>query len=95
MERSLRPQVQALTNLILGSFVVGRAGEHLKTYTPDMDSLDSVDVPPLTEFFEMVHVGDVIQQMLQLYYDEEIVSHTAVENIAIVLTSRIIEQIHR
>ncbi|CDS13111.1 hypothetical protein LRAMOSA05294 [Lichtheimia ramosa] len=49
-----------------------RAGEHLKTYTPDMDSLDSVDVPPLTEFFEMVHVGDVIQQMLQLYYDEEI-----------------------
>ena len=64
----------------------GRAGEHLKTYTPDMDSLDSVDVPPLTEFFEMVHVGDVIQQMLQLYYDEEIVSGIIINNNSIMLT---------
>lgn len=87
MERSLRQQIQALANLIRGSFVVGRAGEHLKTYTPDMDSLDSVDVPPLTEFFEMVHVGDVIQQMLQLYYDEEIVSCTTAENNATMLTA--------
>lgn len=52
-----------------------------------MDSLDSVDVPPLTEFFEMVHVGDVIQQMLQLYYDEEIVSCTTAENNATMLTA--------
>lgn len=29
-------------------------------------------MPPLTEFFELVHVADVIQQMIQLYYDEEI-----------------------
>lgn len=63
-----------------------RAGEHLKTYTPDMDSLDSVDVPPLTEFFEMVHVGDVIQQMLQLYYDEEIVSGSIVKHNVMILT---------
>lgn len=41
-----------------------------------MDSLEQSpgDVPPLTEFFEMVHIGDVIQQMVQLYYDERIVS---------------------
>jgi recyclin-1 len=32
------------------------------------------EVAPLTEFFELVHVADVIQQMIQLYYDEEIVS---------------------
>ncbi|KAI9493070.1 exocyst complex component Sec10-like protein [Zychaea mexicana] len=50
-----------------------RAIEHLASYTPDPESLKgSGDVPPLTEFFEMVHVGDVIQQMVQLYYDEEI-----------------------
>lgn len=67
-------------------FVRDRAGEHLKTYTPDMDSLDSVDVPPLTEFFEMVHVGDVIQQMLQLYYDEEIVSGSIVKHNVMILT---------
>ena len=53
-----------------------RAIEHLTSYTPDLESLEgnAGDVPPLTEFFEMVHVGDVIQQMVQLYYDEEIVS---------------------
>lgn len=53
-----------------------RAIEHLDSYTPDMDSLEQSpgDVPPLTEFFEMVHIGDVIQQMVQLYYDERIVS---------------------
>lgn len=41
-----------------------------------MDSLEQSpgNVPPLTEFFEMVHIGDVIQQMVQLYYDERIVS---------------------
>ncbi|KAG2223931.1 hypothetical protein INT45_009383 [Circinella minor] len=51
-----------------------RALEHLTSYTPDLESLEgnAGDVPPLTEFFEMVHVGDVIQQMVQLYYDEEI-----------------------
>ncbi|KAJ8664074.1 hypothetical protein O0I10_000352 [Lichtheimia ornata] len=54
-----------------------RAIEHLDSYTPDMDSLEQSpgDVPPLTEFFEMVHIGDVIQQMVQLYYDERISKH--------------------
>ena len=44
-----------------------------------MDSLEQSpgDVPPLTEFFEMVHIGDVIQQMVQLYYDERIVCKTS------------------
>ncbi|KAI7880646.1 hypothetical protein K492DRAFT_237159 [Lichtheimia hyalospora FSU 10163] len=54
-----------------------RAIEHLDSYTPDMDSLEQSpgNVPPLTEFFEMVHIGDVIQQMVQLYYDERISKH--------------------
>ncbi|KAI9316784.1 exocyst complex component Sec10-domain-containing protein [Dichotomocladium elegans] len=54
-----------------------RAIEHLATYTPSLDSIliSPGDVAPLTEFFEMVHVGDVIQQMVQLYYDEAITKH--------------------
>lgn len=45
----------------------------LSTFKPNPYNL-SEDVPPLTELFELVHVADVIQQMVQLYYDEEIVS---------------------
>lgn len=61
---------------IIWLLVLQRACEHLASYSPDPESLEGSvsDVPPLTEFFEMVHVGDVIQQMVQLYYDEEIVS---------------------
>ncbi|KAI9310132.1 exocyst complex component Sec10-like protein [Dichotomocladium elegans] len=51
------------------------AVEHLTSYTPSMEAYDVVDVPPLTEFFEMVHIGDVIQQMVQLYYDDEITKY--------------------
>ncbi|KAI7906714.1 exocyst complex component Sec10-like protein [Cokeromyces recurvatus] len=47
------------------------ASNRLSSYKPNMDSANE-DVPPLTEFFELVHVADVIQQMIQLYYDEEI-----------------------
>lgn len=45
----------------------------LSSFQPNHDN-PSQDVPPLTELFELVHVADVIQQMVQLYYDEEIVS---------------------
>ncbi|KAF1797088.1 exocyst complex component Sec10-like protein [Mucor lusitanicus] len=47
------------------------AASRLSSYKPNADASNE-DVPPLTEFFELVHVADVIQQMIQLYYDEEI-----------------------
>ncbi|GAN03326.1 secretion pathway protein Sls2/Rcy1 [Mucor ambiguus] len=47
------------------------AASRLSSYKPNKDASNE-DVPPLTEFFELVHVADVIQQMIQLYYDEEI-----------------------
>ncbi|KAI8883785.1 hypothetical protein K501DRAFT_294473 [Backusella circina FSU 941] len=47
------------------------ASERLSTYKLSVDALNG-EVAPLTEFFELVHVADVIQQMVQLYYDEEI-----------------------
>ncbi|KAG1464412.1 hypothetical protein G6F56_005089 [Rhizopus delemar] len=46
----------------------------LSSFQPNHDN-PSQDVPPLTELFELVHVADVIQQMVQLYYDEEITKH--------------------
>ncbi|KAG2207550.1 hypothetical protein INT47_004300 [Mucor saturninus] len=50
------------------------ASVRLATYKPSLNTSNE-DVPPLTEFFELVHVADVIQQMIQLYYDEEITKH--------------------
>lgn len=50
------------------------ASDRLATYKPTVNASNE-DVPPLTEFFELVHVADVIQQMVQLYYDEEITKH--------------------
>ena len=32
-------------------------------------------VAPLVHFFELTHVGDTIQQMLQVYYDQELARH--------------------
>ncbi|CAO3606822.1 unnamed protein product [Cunninghamella echinulata] len=49
-----------------------KAYEKLLQYKPKIELLsNNDDVPPLTDFFELVHVADVIQQMVQLYYDEE------------------------
>ncbi|KAI8086885.1 exocyst complex component Sec10-like protein [Gilbertella persicaria] len=47
------------------------ASDRLSSFKPSLDQMNE-DVPPLTAFFELVHVADVIQQMIQLYYDEEI-----------------------
>ncbi|KAI8374177.1 exocyst complex component Sec10-like protein [Radiomyces spectabilis] len=54
-----------------------RACGRLSTYKPNTEALgaNNDEVPQLTEFFELIHVADVIQQMVQLYYDEEITKH--------------------
>ena len=31
-------------------------------------------VAPLVQFFELVHIGDTIQQMVEVYFDKEMVS---------------------
>lgn len=62
-----------MVNPIFNSFGFISAMAQLSTFKPNPYNL-SEDVPPLTELFELVHVADVIQQMVQLYYDEEIVS---------------------
>ncbi|KAH8548822.1 exocyst complex component Sec10-domain-containing protein [Umbelopsis sp. PMI_123] len=50
-----------------------RAATHLASYTPqeDGESHDRTDVAPLAEFFELVHIADLIQQMVEVYWKEE------------------------
>jgi recyclin-1 len=34
----------------------------------------TVAVAPLVQFFELVHIGDTIQSMVQVYFEKELVS---------------------
>lgn len=49
----------------------------MKAYDPK-EANDSEHVAPLMQFFELVHVGDMIQSMVQVYFDKEVVSLTLV-----------------
>ncbi|GAB5586782.1 F-box protein: endocytic membrane traffic [Umbelopsis nana] len=52
-----------------------RAAVHLASYTPHEDGETPIrdDVAPLTEFFEFVHIADLIQQMIEVYWKEEMI----------------------
>jgi hypothetical protein len=52
---------------------VSRATEQMTAYKP-ADSEDTTNVAPLVQFFELVHIGDTIQSMVQVYFDKELVS---------------------
>lgn len=57
-----------------------RAIEHLSAYNPRAQSPTGVNqhkgpvVAPLTTFLELVNVGDLIQQMLDVFFEQEIVA---------------------
>ena len=55
-----------------------KAVEHLASYNPreagERDSNQSLVVAPLAMFLELVNVGDLIQQMLDVFYEQELVS---------------------
>jgi recyclin-1 len=36
---------------------------------------ETTSVAPLLQFFELVHVGDTIQSMTQVYFDKEVASY--------------------
>lgn len=44
----------------------------MKEYKPE-EHLETSDVAPLVQFFELVHIGDTIQSMVQVYFDKELV----------------------
>lgn len=48
------------------------ATEQMRTYKP-AEHEEATSVAPLLQFFELVHVGDTIQSMVQVYFDKEMV----------------------
>lgn len=48
---------------------------HARMGAGDAGDNESEAVEPLVHFFELVHVGDAIQQMVQLYFDQELSRH--------------------
>lgn len=38
-------------------------------------ALASTSVAPLVQFFELVHIGDMIQSIVQVYFDKELVRY--------------------
>ena len=45
----------------------------MKLYKPSEHS-ETANVAPLVQFFELVHIGDTIQSMVQVYFEKELVS---------------------
>jgi recyclin-1 len=44
----------------------------MKEYKP-AEHGGTTNVAPLEQFFELVHIGDMIQSMVQVYFDKELV----------------------
>ena len=44
----------------------------MTTYKP-AEHEETTGVAPLLQFFELVHIGDTIQSMVQVYFDKELV----------------------
>lgn len=38
---------------------------------------ETINVAPLLQFFELVHIGDTMQSMVQVYFDRELVSNSS------------------
>ena len=45
----------------------------MRTYKP-AEHEETSSVAPLMQFFELVHIGDTIQSMTQVYFDKEMVT---------------------
>ncbi|KAF3926397.1 Recyclin-1 [Arthrobotrys entomopaga] len=56
-----------------------KAVAHLSQYNPrelsTAEEHDQVIVKPLVQFMELVNVGDLIQQMLDVFYEQELIAH--------------------
>ncbi|GJJ14596.1 hypothetical protein Clacol_008862 [Clathrus columnatus] len=51
-----------------------QATEQMHTYRP-AEHEETTSVAPLLQFFELVHIGDTIQSMIQVYFDKEMAPH--------------------
>jgi len=50
-----------------------QALEHLSEYRPSDNPEDSENAGALLTFLELVHIGDLIQQMVEVFFNQEIV----------------------
>lgn len=64
--------VTRLYNCHKVTFRVGRATERMDSYKP-AEHEETASVAPLLQFFELVHIGDTIQSMVQVFFDKELV----------------------
>ncbi|KDN44336.1 hypothetical protein RSAG8_05600, partial [Rhizoctonia solani AG-8 WAC10335] len=48
-----------------------KAAEQMRTYQP-AEHAETTSVAPLLQFFELAHVGDTIQSIIQVYFDKEL-----------------------
>ncbi|KAI0759399.1 exocyst complex component Sec10-like protein [Trametes elegans] len=48
--------------------------ESMKSYKP-AEHEETKSVAPLLQFFELVHIGDTMQSMIQVYFDKELAPH--------------------
>ncbi|KIP09764.1 hypothetical protein PHLGIDRAFT_126067 [Phlebiopsis gigantea 11061_1 CR5-6] len=51
-----------------------RAAEQMRAYRP-AEHEETNSVAPLLQFFELVHIGDTMQSMVQVYFDKELAPH--------------------
>ncbi|KAJ2925297.1 hypothetical protein H1R20_g11764, partial [Candolleomyces eurysporus] len=51
-----------------------KATERMRSYKP-AEHHETANVAPLEQFFELVHIGDTIQSMVQVYFDKELAPH--------------------
>ncbi|KAG9104359.1 F-box protein: endocytic membrane traffic, recycling ReCYcling 1 [Ceratobasidium sp. 392] len=47
------------------------AAEQMRTYQP-AEHAETTSVAPLLQFFELAHIGDTIQSVIQVYFDKEL-----------------------
>ena len=49
--------------------------EHLSQHKPYEEASGDAAVGPLLTFLELVHIGDLIQQMVDVFFNQEVVCH--------------------
>ena len=60
--------------LAMRSKLMHRATNQMSTYKP-AEHGETTSVAPLLQFFELVHIGDTIQSMVQVYFDKELAQY--------------------
>lgn len=78
--RKVRDAIEEVFIILLQTLAEKHVGPAFSNATKEMEKYraeeyeEGTQVAPLVQFFELVHIGDTIQQMLEVYFDKEMVS---------------------